>query len=216
MPAAMAGLGVPPDLFLATSAGGVVASRSSGGGLGRRWADADAAGALSGGEENGNAGQVVGGRGEPGPEVGIDRTSSAHPPEGGRPLLRPEELLDPSADPVDRPAPFGKPAVGLTPRCRIGPCLDADGRCPGRTAPRTAPRRDDPDTRSRYTPRRDPTAGRSRRGCRHGRCLAPPRAIPSAPYRRPRPCVPCTGAPPSGRGAALSRPRQRPRGRRPT
>ena len=38
MPAATAGLGVPPDLFLATSAGGVAASRTSGGGLGRRLA----------------------------------------------------------------------------------------------------------------------------------------------------------------------------------
>ena len=74
---------------------------------------AAAAGGLSGGEEIGGAGQVVGGRGEPGLEVGIGQTSPAHPPEAVRPLPGPEDLLDPSPYPVDHPVPFGEPALGL-------------------------------------------------------------------------------------------------------
>ena len=65
------------------------------------------------------ANQVVG---EPGLEAGIGPKPPVHLPEIVRPLPGSEHILDTSAVPVDRPAPFGLPAFGLEPGCRIRSC----------------------------------------------------------------------------------------------
>lgn len=69
-------------------------------------------------------------------EVGLCQTSPAHSPETVRLLPGSEDLLDPGPDPVDRPVPFGKPALGLTLQCWIRPRPAPDDRDPGRAATR--------------------------------------------------------------------------------
>jgi len=58
-----------------------------------RCCDAAAAGALTCSEEIGGPAQVVGGRGEQGPAVGIGQTSLPHPPEAVQPFPGPEETF---------------------------------------------------------------------------------------------------------------------------